>query len=184
MSTNPDLSTEDLARGANRDDPAEGPAVGAGRYAESESTAARDSAVDPGSAVPGETVQRPDFTDARGVQQGRVEITDAEEATPGALRGSDTGQDTGTVSLLESSDADRFRARWSDVQTRFVDDPREAVSTADGLVAELMQTLAANFAEHKSRLETQWSSGSDDTEELRQALQRYRSFFDRLLQTS
>jgi hypothetical protein len=67
---------------------------------------------------------------------------------------------------------------------RFVDDPQEAVQTADGLVAELMQSLASSFDEHKGRLESAWQSGDDpDTEELRQALQRYRSFFDRLLST-
>jgi len=73
---------------------------------------------------------------------------------------------------------------WSDVQARFVDDPQEAVRTADGLVAELMQSMAQGFSEHKGRLESQWQSGGDpDTEELRQALQRYRSFFNRLLST-
>jgi len=85
---------------------------------------------------------------------------------------------------LGSADEDRFRQRWADVQARFVDDPQEAVRTADGLVAELMQALAQGFSEHKGSLESQWQSGGDpDTEELRQALQRYRSFFDRLLST-
>jgi hypothetical protein len=88
------------------------------------------------------------------------------------------------MALLDPSDGQRFKQRWADVQARFVDDPREAVQTADGLVAELMQSLAASFNEHKGRLESAWQSGDDpDTEELRQALQRYRSFFDRLLST-
>jgi hypothetical protein len=88
------------------------------------------------------------------------------------------------VSLLDRADQDQFRRRWSDVQARFVDDPRDAVQTADGLVAELMQSMAQGFSEHKGRLESQWQQGGDpDTEELRQALQRYRSFFDRLLST-
>jgi hypothetical protein len=70
------------------------------------------------------------------------------------------------------------------VQARFVDEPKAAVHTADGLVAELMQSLAQGFSEHKGALEAQWQSGGDpDTEELRQALQRYRSFFNRLLST-
>src|SRR3954454_17127671 len=88
------------------------------------------------------------------------------------------------ISLLDRSDQDRFRQRWSDAQARFVDDPRGAVQAADGLVAELMQSMAQGFSEHKGRLEAQWQTGGDpDTEELRQALQRYRSFFDRLLST-
>ncbi len=88
------------------------------------------------------------------------------------------------VSLLESAQAEQFRARWGDVQARFVDDPQAAVGAADALVAELMQSLASGFAEHKSRIESQWHGGGEmDTEELRLALRRYRSFFDRLLVT-
>lgn len=45
-----------------------------------------------------------------------------------------------------------------------------------------MQRLANSFAEERQSLETQWDRGDDvSTEDLRIALQRYRSFFDRLL---
>jgi hypothetical protein len=102
-----------------------------------------------------------------------------------AERGTAERGDAGTgddIALLDPQDAEEMRRRWSDTQARFVDDPREAVQTADGLVAELMQTLARSFSAHKNELEAHWRSGGDpDTEELRQALQRYRSFFDRLL---
>jgi hypothetical protein len=85
--------------------------------------------------------------------------------------------------LLEESDSGHFRARWSDVQTHFVDGPREAVQDADALVAELMQHLATTFAEERASLERQWTRGEDvSTEDLRIALTRYRSFFDRLLE--
>jgi hypothetical protein len=91
---------------------------------------------------------------------------------------------SGETALLGSADEDRFRERWGDAQARFVDDPQEAVRSADRLVAELMQSLAKGFSEHKARLEAQWQRGGDpETEELRQALQHYRSFFDRLLST-
>jgi hypothetical protein len=64
----------------------------------------------------------------------------------------------------------------------FVDDPRDAVENADALVAELMQRLADGFARERERLEGQWSRGEDvSTEDLRVVLQRYRSFFRRLL---
>ena len=104
--------------------------------------------------------------------------SDRRDGRPGSADGT-TG---GDVALLDPTDAEGFRQRWSDTQARFVDDPREAVQTADGLVAELMQTLASSFSQHKGELEAHWNSGGDpDTEDLRQALQRYRSFFDRLL---
>lgn len=42
--------------------------------------------------------------------------------------------------------------------------------------------LAQAFAEERHSLEQHWDRGSDiNTEELRQAIQRYRSFFERLL---
>jgi len=63
-----------------------------------------------------------------------------------------------------------------------VDEPRNAVQEADGLVASAMKRLAEVFAQERSKLEQQWDRGDDvSTEDLRLALQRYRSFFHRLL---
>lgn len=84
--------------------------------------------------------------------------------------------------LFPSGEAEGFRSRWSETQTGFVDDPRHAVEQADGLVAEVMKRLAETFADERTKLEQQWDRGDQvDTESLRVALQRYRSFFDRLL---
>jgi len=75
-----------------------------------------------------------------------------------------------------------FRDRWREIQTGFVDEPRHAVKQADGLVAELMQRLAQSFSEQRNNLEHQWDATDKvSTEELRVALTRYRSFFERLL---
>ena len=74
------------------------------------------------------------------------------------------------------------QSRWREIQGSFVDEPRRAVEDADALVADLMQRLADGFAQERSRLESQWDRGDEvSTEDLRVALQRYRSFFDRLL---
>ena len=84
--------------------------------------------------------------------------------------------------LLGEHELDDYRSRWRAVQVRFVDEPRDTVKEADALVAELMQRLAQTFAEERSNLESQWERGTDvSTEDLRLAMQRYRSFFDRLL---
>ena len=84
--------------------------------------------------------------------------------------------------LLDEGQASSFTERWREVQVDFVDRPRESVEQADALVAELMQKLAASFADERSRLEQQWEGGDEvSTEDLRVALTRYRSFFDRLL---
>ncbi|MGW5348714.1 hypothetical protein [Streptomyces sp. NPDC004050] len=86
--------------------------------------------------------------------------------------------------LMPESEAAGFREQWSRIQADFVDDPKESVRAADGLVAAVMQHLAGTFASHKEDLEQQWSRGGEvATEDLRLALQRYRSFFNRLLST-
>jgi len=84
--------------------------------------------------------------------------------------------------LLVADETHTFRSRWDSIQTGFVDEPRHSVEQADSLVAEVMKRLAETFAEERSKLEGQWSRGDNvSTEDLRLALQRYRSFFDRLL---
>ena len=86
--------------------------------------------------------------------------------------------------LMPAEDAERFRSRWHELQASFVDEPRRVVEQADELVAELMRQLAQTFAEERRGLEDQWSRGDDvSTEDLRVALTRYRSFFERLLAT-
>jgi len=90
--------------------------------------------------------------------------------------------DEAPLELFGRDDVDRFRVEWREIQARFVDDPRDAVQGADHLVAEVMRSLATTFSEHKHELEGQWQEGSDvETEDLRQALRHYRTFFNQLL---
>jgi hypothetical protein len=98
----------------------------------------------------------------------------------------DSADSTGDGERLEPLfDDDReqeLRERWHRLQARFVDEPRETVHDADSLVAELLRDLAGSFDQARAKLEGQWSSGDDvSTEDLRVALQRYRSFFERVL---
>ena len=87
-------------------------------------------------------------------------------------------EDSGTV-LFGGAEADRFRGQWRDLQAGFVDDPITAVQGADRLVDDVLHALTEVFNAHKHQLETQSQSG--ETEELRVAMRRYRSFFDQLL---
>lgn len=92
----------------------------------------------------------------------------AREALPGPLFAPDRTQE--------------LRNRWDQIQTGFVDEPRKAVEQADDLVANAMKQLAESFANERSRLEQQWDRGDQvNTEDLRQALRKYRAFFQRLL---
>src|SRR5215469_11428441 len=84
--------------------------------------------------------------------------------------------------LFAENELGEFRRRWQDTQTSFVDDPRTTVKNGDELVASVMARLAQLFADERAKLERSWDSGENvSTEDLRVALQRYRSFFDRLL---
>lgn len=86
------------------------------------------------------------------------------------------------VALFNDDEARGFRARWDAIQTGFVDEPRSAVEQADALVDETMKRLTEVFASERGTLEQQWSRGENaSTEDLRVALKRYRSFFERLL---
>jgi len=96
----------------------------------------------------------------------RPQVEEGEHATP----------------LLPGEFSEDMRGRWENIQTGFVDDPRVAVQQADELVAMAMKKLAESFADERGKLEQQWSKGNDvSTEDLRQALRRYRAFFHRLL---
>ena len=84
--------------------------------------------------------------------------------------------------LFAGEETSRLRADWDHVQASFVDEPRQAVEQADHLVATAIKRLAEIFADEKGRLEGQWDRGDEvDTEDLRQALRRYRAFFGRVL---
>jgi len=84
--------------------------------------------------------------------------------------------------LLNRVESEQLRARWNEIQSKFVDEPRSAVQQADMLVTDVTEKIIQMFATEHSSLEDQWKQGSDvSTEELRKALQRYRSFFNRLV---
>jgi|SRR5919106_1444364 hypothetical protein len=91
--------------------------------------------------------------------------------------------DGSALSPLFSDEAEReLRTQWQGIQTGFVDEPRRTVEQADKLVAQVMQQLAQSFSDQRSGLERQWEqSDRVSTEDLRLALRRYRSFFERLL---
>jgi hypothetical protein len=94
----------------------------------------------------------------------------------------DVHEEDGHAPLFVSGDADGYRTRWSGIQTGFVDEPRRAVEEADALVAEVIRRLTEEFASERTRLETAWDRNETvSTEDLRQAMRRYRSFFERLL---
>jgi hypothetical protein len=86
------------------------------------------------------------------------------------------------TTLFEDRETTELRSRWQEIQGRFVDDPHASVEQADELVAGAIKRLAEMFAAERSNLEAVWQRGAEvSTEDLRQALRHYRSFFDRIL---
>jgi len=84
--------------------------------------------------------------------------------------------------LFDDGESEGFQSRWYAIQAGFVDQPSQSVKEADELVATVMKRLAEVFAAERENLELDWARGEDvSTEDLRLALRRYRSFFDRLL---
>ena len=90
--------------------------------------------------------------------------------------------DARALPMFGADEAAGYRTRWEAVQTGFVDEPRRAVEEADSLVAQVIKRLTEVFADERTNLEHQWDQGDHiSTEDLRIALRKYRSFFDRLL---
>jgi hypothetical protein len=103
-----------------------------------------------------------------------------DHATTSARPSADKGDDTAV--LFGADAASTFRTRWRELQADFVDDPAKAVHGADKLVDEVLESLTQTLAKHKQGLAGGWKDGGE-TEELRQALRKYRSFLDQLLKT-
>jgi len=94
-----------------------------------------------------------------------------------------TGTNAGSVAaLLNDEESEHFRKLWTEIQGKFVDEPRSAVQQADALVSDVIEKITQMFASEHGSLEEQWKEGKDvSTEDLRQALRHYRSFFKRLV---
>ena len=125
----------------------------------------------------------PDEPRASGEQATREQASEAEGAEAGspAPAGASTDAER-SEPLLSAEETETFSRSWAGIQAGFVDEPRRSLEQADALVAEVMQRLAARFSAARTSLEAQWDRGDDvSTEELRVALTRYRSFFERLL---
>lgn len=104
----------------------------------------------------------------------------ATEAQTNADRQADTGVGQRTP-LIEAEQAESYNSRWKELKGEFVDDPRGAVQGANHLVGEMLDELEELFRRQRSDLQQGLDSEQTTTEDLRQALIRHRTFFDRLL---
>jgi hypothetical protein len=113
----------------------------------------------------------------------QVQQQPEQQAVPPMPRNEMDGGGEQLAPLFDTQLAEEMRGRWSGIQAGFVDDPHQAVRQADELVAQALQDLARSFARHREGIEAEANAGEGQasTENLRVALRRYRSFFERLL---
>jgi hypothetical protein len=138
------------------------------------------SSVDPAD-LPPDRARQPDRENDI-VREGRAPLADREVPRPRAEREMGDLDNAERMALFEPAQLNEFKGRWSEIQAGFVDEPRRAVQQADALVSDVITRIADSFGRERTQLEQQWDRGGDvSTEDLRQALQRYRSFFSRLL---
>jgi hypothetical protein len=84
--------------------------------------------------------------------------------------------------LIPKRETEDLRLRWTAVQSTFVDNPRKAVDDANALVSSAMKQIEESFRSQRTQIEKQLTKGvAASTEDLRVALQNYRTLFDRLL---
>jgi hypothetical protein len=111
----------------------------------------------------------------------------AEESQDSAYRAADAGAadqgdaDGQRATLIAPERADGYNSRWNQLKSDFVDEPRRAVRGANELVGEVLDELEELFRRQRTDLEQGLENEQTTTEDLRLALGRYRSFFDRLL---
>jgi hypothetical protein len=114
-----------------------------------------------------------------GVSTGDADLADV--AGPNGQAGED-GDREPDGSWLHGEELRGMRQRWREIQVSFVDDPRQAVTGANTMVADLMRRLAQALFDERAALETRCLGREDtSTEDLRQGLRRYRAVFERLL---
>jgi ABC-type transporter Mla subunit MlaD len=111
--------------------------------------------------------------------RGRAD-TDAPRETQSGARQAEPGE-AQQATLIPPDRAETYNSRWNELKGEFVDEPSKAVRGANELVGEVLDELEELFRSQRAELEQGLDSEQTTTEDLRQALGRYRSFFDRLL---
>ncbi|MFL6274430.1 MAG: hypothetical protein ACJ74G_04400 [Blastocatellia bacterium] len=110
--------------------------------------------------------------------------------------------DSFDIKPLPPRDREKFAQRWQDAQSRFVDDPQEAVGDADLLLMEVMKARGypmGNFEQRAADISVDHPEvvenyriaheialrdrrGEASTEDLRKAMMHYRALFEELLE--
>ena len=90
-------------------------------------------------------------------------------------------QNRGTA-FIKQNQVEALQSRWQTIQMEFVDKPKGTVAKADQLIEEVIDRLEQLLTQKRDELKQEWGrSDEPTTEELRLALQHYRTFLNQLL---
>jgi hypothetical protein len=70
-------------------------------------------------------------------------------------------------------DMSDFHRRWDQLQSDFIEEPREAVKKAEQLIVEMLDHVTKSM---RDRMKATQGEGKADTEHLRLTMQRYKEF--------
>jgi hypothetical protein len=106
-------------------------------------------------------------------------MADASPGSPSLVSGAFTMPES-TADAHPAGDAAPAAGPWNEVQAMFVDDPRASIEQAAGLVDDRVEELIRSVRERQRSIQSAWQADDAGTEELRVALQHYRSFWTSL----
>jgi hypothetical protein len=125
---------------------------------------------------PGEPFAMPATADASpsGLDDAARNGVDARTSVPGQRLADESAQEAAAGDVPAAAGAQSFGSQeWREIQATFVDDPHGAVQMAASAADSALNALVTGLRERQSSLS---AVGSQDTEQLRAALQEYRRF--------
>ena len=121
----------------------------------------------------------PDFTPDGDAAAAEPWTADSGPVNPSMVSAAFTVPASVTDSHL-AVNASSARGPWNEVQAMFVDDPRASIEQAAGLVDDRVEALIQSLRERQRSMQSAWWADDAGTEELRVALQHYRTFWNSL----
>ena len=111
-----------------------------------------------------------------------MDTVEGEYREPNAPQPAEKADENRQDLWLEGAEMDDLQSNWNSIQIEFVDEPRASVEQAKALVAEATGRITRALTDKQAALDEAWFNNQDvSTEDLRLALQQYRSFFNHLL---
>jgi hypothetical protein len=124
------------------------------------------------------SVSDPGFAaEGDGAAGGELRTADSSPGSPSLVSAAFTVPASVTESHL-AGNAASVHGPWNEIQAMFVDDPRASIEQAAGLVDDRVEALIQSLRERQRSMQSAWWADDAGTEELRVALQHYRTFWN------